>query len=191
MTLKRNYNRKLGTIICDNCGKEFQKPLSEIKRSALAGRNNYCCRECVGQGLSRIRKGILKGPANEKTRQHLKEMCNNRRDNMTPFRYTLRSIKRRFKTVDVDLNDLKEQWERQDGICPFTGLKLTLPEDGNIKNVDFFIRASLDRIDSAKGYIKGNIQFVSTPINFMKNDKSDDEVKSFLKKISSFTSKFK
>ena len=51
-------------------------------------------------------------------------------------------------------------------------------------------QASLDRIDSSKGYIKGNIQFISTPINYMKSTMTDSEVKSFLKLISSFTATF-
>ena len=46
MSEKYNFNRKLGTVKCDNCGKEFQKPQSEINRNAKLGRNNYCCREC-------------------------------------------------------------------------------------------------------------------------------------------------
>ena len=36
--------------------------------------------------------------------------------------------------------------------------------------------ASLDRIDNSKGYIKGNIRWVSRSINYMKNDMSDDMV---------------
>ena len=35
--------------------------------------------------------------------------------------------------------------------------------------------ASLDRIDSNKGYIKGNVQFISTAINYMKNNMSNED----------------
>ena len=37
---------------------------------------------------------------------------------------------------------------------------------------------------------KGNVQFISLPINLMKSTKSDIEVKQFLKQISSYTSHF-
>lgn len=42
--------------------------------------------------------------------------------------------------------------------------------------------ASLDRIDSNKGYIKGNIQWVHKHINKMKSNKSDDEFLNWCRK---------
>ena len=180
---------KLVKVICFNCGKEFERPLKEVKRIESRGRHLYCCRECVCKGLSKIRKGASK-TLSEKQLEHLKKISSNRIDEFTPFKYTFRSIKKRFKDVNVTLEDLKKQWELQKGICPFTGFKLILPHDSNIHEIDYFHRASLDRIDSSKGYVKGNIQFISTPINLMKNNKSDESVKSFLKEISSYTSNF-
>jgi hypothetical protein len=37
------------------------------------------------------------------------------------------------------------------------------------------VTASLDRIDSSKGYVEGNVQWVHKRINIMKNDLSDSE----------------
>ena len=37
------------------------------------------------------------------------------------------------------------------------------------------LSASLDRIDSSKGYIKGNVQWVGKEINYMKRDLSENE----------------
>lgn len=61
-------------------------------------------------------------------------------------------------------------------MCPYTKLKLVLPSQDN-KDIPFGHLASLDRIDSSKGYIEGNVQFVSTPINYMKNTMSDSETR--------------
>ena len=36
--------RKLITITCDYCGKEFSKPESEYKRNVKLGRHNFCSR---------------------------------------------------------------------------------------------------------------------------------------------------
>lgn len=188
MSEKYNYNRKVVTVVCDNCGKEFLRPESEVKRILAKGRHMYCSRECVSKGTSKVRKEMPYKPASDKMLEHLKHICGNHRDEYTPFRYTYRCVTSRFKDVDITLDDLKETWEKQNGICPYTGLMLILPESSNVNQIDFFHRASLDRIDSTKGYIKGNIQFISTPINLMKSTKSDLEVKKFLKEISNHTS---
>ena len=179
-------NRKLITFKCDCCGKEAQKPLSEYNRNIKLNRKNFCSRECVGKYNDNLSKA---DPEKVKeTQQNIKLHCANRRDELTPFKYTFRCVKRRYKDIDITLEDLKQVWDNQNGICPYTGLKLTLPENGNIHDLDITIRASLDRIDSNLGYIKNNIQFVSTPINFMKNTMSDSQTKKFLKQISNFTS---
>ena len=70
---------------------------------------------------------------------------------------------------------MKEQWEKQNGICEFSGINLIL---SSYKKIDksLIYAASLDRIDSSKGYIKGNIRWVSRSINYMKNTMSDDMV---------------
>ena len=44
-------------------------------------------------------------------------------------------------------------------------------------------KASLDRIDSSKGYFKNNIEFVCMAINFTKRDRTKEEMKSFIKEI--------
>jgi hypothetical protein len=188
MSEKYNHNRKLITIKCDFCGKEFQKPLTEYNRCQKLGRKSYCCRKHAIEGARSTRAKLPYKPASDKMLEHLKHICGNQRDAYTPFRYSLRCAKRRFKDVNITLDDLKEVWEEQNGICPYTGIKLILPEDSNINQIDFFHRASLDRIDSTKGYIKGNIQFISTPINLMKQSQTDLSVKTFLKEISNYTS---
>jgi len=119
---------------------------------------------------------------------HLLSMCNNRHDEFTGFRYILRNISKRFKDVDVDLQYLKDLWEQQKGICPYTGIHMSLPTYKH--NSDYFVTASLDRIDSSKGYVKGNLQYVVLPINFLKSTMSDLAVKRFLKQISAYTSCF-
>ena len=49
----RTYDRKLGKCSCDNCGIEFEKPISEIKRNQKLGRKNFCSRICVGVNNSK------------------------------------------------------------------------------------------------------------------------------------------
>lgn len=76
----------------------------------------------------------------------------------------------------------KEAWECflfQNRKCALTGEVLQFDTswrkgDGN---------ASLDRIDSSKGYVKGNIQWVHKDINMMKKDYSDDYFIKMCKKV--------
>mgnify|MGYP003351787189 CR=1 FL=1 len=70
------------------------------------------------------------------------------------------------------LNILKEGLEylndlfiEQQGKCKLSGIEISLPKKWNDKNYT----ASLDRIDSDKGYEKGNVQWVHKHINVMKN----------------------
>jgi hypothetical protein len=53
--------------------------------------------------------------------------------------------------------------------CAVTGLPLTMTRDGHKQT------ASLDRIDSEKGYVEGNVRWVHTRINLMRLDMTDAE----------------
>ncbi len=187
-TLPSSYrSRKLTEFICDGCGEEAIKTSSEYKRNIDYGKPNYCCGSCAAHYN---KKGKTRIPS-QKQLEQLRKIQGNRRDEYTPFRYTFRCVKRRFeKEMNIDLEYLKWLWEEQKGICPYSGLKLVLPEDNYTKDQDITTRASLDRIDSSKGYIKGNVQWVSTPINYMKSTMSDSQTKHFLKQISVFASSF-
>lgn len=180
-------NRRLITFICDNCSKEAQKPLSEYNRNIKLGRKNFCCRKCACTYKNILYKNIPT-EAQLQAQQNIKNYCQNHKDEWTPFRYTLRNARKRFKEFNLTLEYLKQLWEQQKGICPYTGLNLKLPTYHSKINV--WYRASLDRIDTNKGYIIGNVQFVSTPINFMKSTMSDLETKQYLKLISFYTSHF-
>lgn len=184
MEKKYMKDRKLVTFVCDCCGKECQKPLSEYNRNKRLGRHNFCSRRCACIFNNKYCKKTL----TEKARIHLLNICNNRHDEFTGFRYILRNISKRFKDVDIDLQYLKDLWEQQKGICPYTGIHMSLPTYKH--NSDYFVTASLDRIDSSKGYVKGNLQYVVLPINFLKSTMSDLAVKRFLKQISAYTSRF-
>lgn len=58
---------------------------------------------------------------------------------------------------------------KQDGKCAISGKKLYLCVATIDKNLSIH-NASLDRIDSSKGYIEGNVQWVDKDVNRMKTD---------------------
>jgi hypothetical protein len=69
---------------------------------------------------------------------------------------------------EIELTITKEYvWDlfiKQNRKCSLSGIELTFPT----KHKDKTYTASLDRIDSSKGYIEGNVQWVHKDINMMK-----------------------
>lgn len=63
------------------------------------------------------------------------------------------------------MEDLWNLFEKQERKCAMTGLGLTLRGYGKPPGT-----ASVDRIDSSKGYTKDNIQWVHKDVNKMKMD---------------------
>lgn len=63
---------------------------------------------------------------------------------------------------------------KQDRKCALSGAEICFPKAWGAKSKTL-ITASLDRIDSNKGYIKGNVQWVHKQINTMKMHMSDQE----------------
>lgn len=72
----------------------------------------------------------------------------------------LKHAKDRDLEVAVTIQDLWELYLGQNGRCSLTGQKI------HFKSSDQ--SASLDRIDSSRGYVPGNIQWVLKHINVMK-----------------------
>jgi hypothetical protein len=109
----------------------------------------------------------------------------NRKDEYSQFKWYIRCVRRRNKNHDIDLKFLKDLWDEQQGICPITGWKLNLPKNSTYWDEDQnrLYRASLDRIDSSLGYIRGNVRFISVMANYCKNDFADEDVFAFCEAV--------
>lgn len=166
-------NRKLTEIICDNCKENCLKPISEVNRNNKLNRKLFCSRNCS------VTFNNKSGTRNTENRFDISKKAGNRNDGFTNFRYLYRSAKRRYKEFDLTLQDLKDQWDKQNGKCPYTGFQM-IPRTYTKTPIDKMRQASLDRIDSSKGYVVGNIEFVCCAINYLKSDFSQQEVVDFL-----------
>ena len=159
-------------IVCSNCGITFQREKSQYDNGIRKGWRVCCSTKCVGyvsipnfgpNGL-----GNRRPPSPFNSYIHVANVRKKEKKNMIE--------------VNIDSKYLIELWDKQKGTCPYTRVKLYVAKRDS-KNNDHRYLASLDRIDSSKGYIKGNVQFVSTSINYMKNNRTDKQTKDFIKEI--------
>lgn len=164
------------TCKCQKCGLQFEKIKSEYNRKIKLGTPFFCSLKCSSSfdtsHLDNWRKS-------EENKKFIKQFSGSSKDEYSPFRETLKKVKNRSKSknreYDIDLQYLKEVWENQKGKCPYLKRKLVLPlTDQSHDKSNPNLIASLDRIDSSKGYVKGNIQFISTTLNFAKNKYSEN-----------------
>jgi predicted amidophosphoribosyltransferase len=82
------------------------------------------------------------------------------------------------RNINVTAEYLYKLLEIQQQKCAYTGIPMELPTHKGCK--DKRMCASLDRIDSSKGYVEGNVQWVIAPINYMKHTLSDAEFRELL-----------
>ncbi len=101
------------------------------------------------------------------------------------FRYLRKTAKDRSIPFELDLQYLWDLFIQQDRECVYTAVPLKFPlKSTKAGDVDHrAMTASLDRIDSSKGYVKGNVQWVHKIVNRMKGTLSDSEFKNWCKLV--------
>lgn len=86
------------------------------------------------------------------------------------YNHVLRERKqnKRIKiSIDITIQYIWDLFLTQDKKCKLSGIPLKIGQGPEFN-------ASLDRIDSSKGYIEGNVQWVDKHINFMKRTYSQE-----------------
>jgi hypothetical protein len=95
----------------------------------------------------------------------------------------LNDARKRSLPVEISIEDAWKLFQDQDGVCALSGIELSFGEYAKRSKK---LTASLDRIDSTKGYIRGNIQWVHKRINMMKQAMSDGEFVEFCTKVAMY-----
>lgn len=100
-----------------------------------------------------------------------------RKDN--PYKILLQSARHRCRKSNLKF-DLDEDYLRSlpIAVCPIMGYKLLPLENG--KGYSTVDKPTLDRKDSSKGYVRGNVHFISWKANACKSNLTIDQVKSLL-----------
>jgi len=167
----------MGRKRLDLSGQQFSN-LKAIEFSHVINRQSHWKFECMlcGNdhiaGAADVKRGKIKSCGCKKNKGSKNGQWKGYEDlNGSVVGHYRRSAELRNLDFKVTNKDLWRQFQKQNGVCPYTGIELTLDsKESRIPD-----NASLDRIDSDKGYTKDNIHWVYKPVNNMKNNTSHNK----------------
>lgn len=173
---------KTTKVKCEICKVEFDKSTRELKRSLKKCKPSICsnkiCRSAWGKITVQRRKKHNGGMSAD----WMRKINPSKRDSSSPFRNLLHKIRNRKRDNTLTIENLKSLWDKQNGICAITGLKMILPETTASTNVGPKC-VSIDRIDNTKGYTFENIQLVCYSANLARNSFSIETIHDFFQEI--------
>jgi hypothetical protein len=145
-------------IQCRSCQNVFlQTPVSHLQ--------GYGCPKC---GIQQYSKKL-----NEKAMIFQDEKSGFYINNTIWNSYKKGAIKRNL-VFDINPQDIFDLYQKQNGLCVYTGAKLNCIST-NCSKIDW----SIDRIDNSKGYTKDNILLVSKTANMFRNRSTIKEMLEF------------
>ncbi len=149
VTTKKKYSGRgyLASCTCLNCGK---RNVYAYPYDLMSGKQVSC--GCVGGRQQAAGKYSCNFTGHEEISGQY----------WSSVRIRARKKKLNF---DIDIEYIWDLFISQNRKCLLTGLLIEFP-----KTCKDTYTASLDRIDSGRGYVKGNVQWVHRDINLMKRD---------------------
>jgi hypothetical protein len=176
---RKNWARPVHSTIlaagvqkCKFC--DIDKPLSEFYANGCFsdGTKKYRarCKECVlaSAKVGQERAYSAKAEKRSKTpKNFISGMLNHA------------ARRKQHLGFDLDLMYLLELFHSQNGRCAISGVNMTHIAGMGRVNTNI----SLDRVDSSKGYLRGNVQLVCGIVNIMKQDMPQPEFISWCQTI--------
>jgi hypothetical protein len=159
------------TITCTKCGETKEKDQFYYHRQ----RKYYIpnCKQCAG-------KEQLEYAKTKRTDLNFITMSR-----AAEIRYRCKKNHHNREVSSNLKNLLRQQWEIQGGFCYYSGLPMVLSNEYHTNpNV-----MTVDRIDSSKGYVEGNVVLCCSIINRMKQNLTLQELKELCAKILQYTPK--
>jgi len=179
MVKNKNNNHHRGhlKVICTLCNTEH------LKRIDLLKTDSKKCRACSNKEkyLKNVNNKIIAHKGYSVGHQGTGDLTK------TQLYKIKLSCNTRNKDWDENYMNTDNLWNlmiEQNHKCALSGLDITLSKGKNVPlttnnyNLNYSgWTASLDRIDSKKGYVEGNVQWVHRNINIMKNSYSENYFK--------------
>lgn len=158
-------NRKLKTEskVCLNCNTKYVGWI----------RQKFCCSKCRASYGFKNKTEEQKERYKQSSIISFKKRRSERPEAHIYFRVKT-SAKKRGLPFDLELDDIEIP-----EYCPLLNIKLEYTSSGKAK----YNTPSVDRIDSSKGYVKGNVWVISNKANIMKQDVSIEMLKTFCKNV--------
>jgi hypothetical protein len=149
---------------CNECG--FEKEFSEYHKDSK-GLQGYrsTCKDCANSKRRKHREKNI-----ERYREWNQNWCDS-----NPEKTMLATSRRRALKLGLEFNLTIEDILIPEH-CPILGIKLIRQTN---KGRSAKCSPSLDRIDSSKGYVKGNVWVISMLANAMKNEANKEELLKF------------
>jgi len=156
-----------GQFQCIGC--DEWKPLEQFEKSKASAFGRT--RRCTQCGIARNELFDSRSPRNFLARmaRNLRRVAGQRTKRSDPS----------FSKEMLDPDLLMELFEAHGGRCAVTGTPMTHV----VSSQRTWSNISIDRIDSAKGYERGNVQLVCAAINQMKNEMPEDEFRRWAERI--------
>jgi len=201
---KWEYNKTKHHFCSQECAKQYQKEntilpiptmgekyksLTFIKTEEKHNKIYYICQCDCGETTSI-----------QRSKWKVTTMCNNRKNHkgekcgafrgygeisLTHWNSIIRGAKKRKLEFLIDIEYAWDLFLSQARRCALSNVSLIMSKNyGNKKT------ASLDRIDSSKGYIEGNVQWVHKNINKLKMDLKDDAFKEMCYNVAQHSKSF-
>ena len=149
---------------CITCGET--KPLDEFNFASRRNREKNwrrrSCKSCYRKGYSNY---------NLKKETRLRRFIHDGK----------RKSEKKGWHFDLTVEFLQKLFDRQNGKCPLTGYQMDI--EGSRDKDKKPRSASLDRIDTEKGYTKDNVHFVTLQANYMKNVLSIEQLVKWCKAV--------
>jgi hypothetical protein len=168
---KWNNIENSNILKCRTCNKEKSLDNYPKRRDSLYNQWETECNECktprkrneehkrISEGTLEYNLGLLLKNTNQRTKKKNKETL-----------------------INIDIDYLKEIYNKQDGLCFYSGKKMSFIPNSREK-------MSIDRINSNKWYEKGNVVLCCWTANNLKQDLSIDEFKDWINSINNIINK--
>jgi hypothetical protein len=142
------------------------KKCRETKEASQFWANNTVCIECN-------KKAWRERATPEKRREWLERQ--RKFDDLNIARYLLRQARKRAKAKGLECT-IKPSDIHVGERCPVLGIQM-VKNRGHWQNNSY----SLDRIDSSRGYVKGNVRVISWWANFLKSNLTLEQAENLVK----------